>query len=85
MEIIFLPKADEDLNFWIKSGNKAMLKKIALLTEAIIQNPFQGLGKPEALKHNLSGKWSRRITKEHRLIYRIDKSTLVIYSLRGHY
>jgi len=47
MEIIYLPQASEDLTFWINSGNKAVLKKIARLTEAIIQNPYQGIGKPK--------------------------------------
>ena len=50
MEIIYLPKATEDLNYWINTGNKAVLKKIARLTEAVIQNPYQGIGKPEPLK-----------------------------------
>jgi toxin YoeB len=50
MEIIFLPEAEEDLNFWIKSGNKTILKKIAQLVEAIAQSPFEGIGKPEPLK-----------------------------------
>jgi len=85
MEIIYLPKADEDLTFWINSGNKAVLKKIAQLTDAIIQNPHQGIGKPEALKYALAGKWSRRITDTHRYIYQIENDTLKVYSLRGHY
>ncbi|HEY8780179.1 MAG TPA: Txe/YoeB family addiction module toxin [Mucilaginibacter sp.] len=85
MEIIYLPKADEDLTFWINSGNKAILKKIAQLTEAIIQNPYQGIGKPEALKYALAGKWSRRITDVHRYVYQIENNTLKVYSLKGHY
>ncbi len=85
MEIIFLPKADEDLDFWIKSGKTSVLKKIAQLTEAIIKSPYNGIGKPEALKYQLSGKWSRRITDEHRYIYQIEDNILKVYSLRGHY
>lgn len=85
MEIIYLPKADEDLNFWINSGNKAILKKIAHLTEAIVQDPYHGIGKPEALKYALAGKWSRRITDEHRYIYQIENGILKVYSLKGHY
>jgi toxin YoeB len=85
MEIIYLPKADEDLIFWINSGNKAILKKIAQLTEAIIQSPYQGIGKPEALKYSLAGKWSRRITDTHRYIYQIENNILKVYSLKGHY
>lgn len=85
MEIVYLPKAGRDLDFWINAGNKAILKKIAQLTEAILQDPYHGIGKPEALKYALSGKWSRRITNEHRLIYQIENDILKVYSLRGHY
>ena len=84
MEIIYLPKAGDDLDFWTGTGNKAILKRIALLTGAIIQGPYQGIGNPEPLKHQLAGKWSRRITGEHRYIYQIDGNTLKIYSLKGH-
>jgi len=55
MEIIYLPKADDDLNFWVQTGNKIILKKIAQLTEAIIENPFEGIGKPEPLRYELAG------------------------------
>ena len=85
MEIIYLPKAEEDLIFWINSGNKAILKRVAQLTEAILQDPYRGIGKPEALKYALSGKWSRRITDVHRYVYQIESNTLKVYSLRGHY
>lgn len=71
MQIIFLPRAKDDLEFWIKTGNKLLLKKITQLTESIIESPNSGIGKPEALKHNLAGKWSRRITTEHRLVYQV--------------
>lgn len=85
MQIVYLPKADEDLNYWIKTGNKAVLKRIAQITEDIICNPYHGIGKPEALKYQLTGKWSRRITDEHRYIYQIDEKILKVYSLKGHY
>ena len=85
MEIIYLPLADEDLVFWIKTGNKVILKKIAQLTEALLKNPTKGIGKPEALKYNLAGKWSRRITDEHRFIYQIEDDLIKDYSLKGHY
>ncbi len=89
MEIIFSSKATKDLEFWSKSGNKAILKKISELIRAIQENPFEGIGKPEQLKHNLSGVWSRRINQEHRLVYEIvDENTieiLNIISLKGHY
>lgn len=85
MEIIYLPKADKDLNYWIETGNKAVLKKIAKLTEVILKNPYSGIGKPEALKYQLTGKWSRRITSDHRYIYQIEGDILKVYSLKGHY
>ncbi len=87
MQIIYSPKAKEHLDFWIKTGNKAILKKTIQLINAIISNPYKGIGKPEALKYELTGYWSRRINDEHRLIYKIDidKNILKIYSLKGHY
>jgi toxin YoeB len=85
MEVIFLPDAEEDLQYWITTGNKAIIKKIAQLIVDIKNQPYSGLGKPEPLKHNLSGAWSRRITKEHRLIYELDGNFLLILSARGHY
>jgi toxin YoeB len=85
MEIIFLPEADEDLAYWVKTGNKAILKKISQLTRGIIENPYTGIGKPEALKYNLAPKWSRRITKEHRYVYLVQDEKLYVYSLKGHY
>ncbi len=85
MEIILLPEADKDLDFWTKSGNKTVLKKITHLIENIKEQPFEGLGKPEPLKHELSGTWSRRINREHRLVYEIVNNQIVIHSLKGHY
>ncbi|MFC1224000.1 Txe/YoeB family addiction module toxin [Pedobacter sp. BG31] len=89
MEIIYTPRAIEDLEYWRKSGNKLIQKKISALIEAIELNPFAGIGKPEPLKHNLTGSWSRRINREHRLVYEISSENeiiiLEIQSLRGHY
>jgi toxin YoeB len=87
MEIDFTADAKSDVSFWKKSGNKSIQKKINLLLVSIQQTPFSGIGKPEALKHNLSGLWSRRIDKEHRLIYEIDEDLqiIIVHSLRGHY
>tara|TARA_R110001606_G_scaffold98396_1_gene217402 strand:- start:2567 stop:2782 length:216 start_codon:yes stop_codon:yes gene_type:complete len=56
-----------------------------VLVKAIQVDPFQGIGKPEPLRHNLSGKWSRRINAEHRLIYGVENNLVYVYSLRGHY
>jgi toxin YoeB len=85
MEIIYLPKADEDLSYWIKTSNKIILKKIAQLTAHILVSPYGGIGKPEPLKYSLSGKWSRRIDKANRFIYAISNNTIYVYSLKGHY
>jgi len=85
MQIIYTPKAKEHLDFWTKSGNKVILKRILQLTNAIIENPFEGIGKPEALKHELTGYWSRRITQEHRFVYAVTNHILIVQSLKGHY
>ncbi len=85
MQIILSPEAKEDILFWTKVGNKPVLKKIEKLVDAIIDNPFVGIGKPEALKHHLSGCWSRRIDNEHRLIYEVNGDIITILSMRGHY
>ncbi|MDX9791340.1 MAG: Txe/YoeB family addiction module toxin [Candidatus Kapabacteria bacterium] len=89
MEIVFAPKAKKDLDFWVKSGNKNILKKITQLVEDIQLHPFEGIGKPEPLKYNFSGRWSRRIDKEHRLIYKVTEENTIeilnILSLKGHY
>lgn len=62
-----------------------MLKKIIELTKATIANPYQGIGKPEALKYELTGYWSRRIDNTHRFVYSIENDVLYIHSLKGHY
>ncbi len=89
MEVSFAPKAVEHLNYWKRTGNKAIQKKIEQLVIAIQENPFEGIGKPEPLKHDLSGSWSRRINREHRIVYQIfDQNIIVILeiqSLKGHY
>ena len=87
MEIKFLEDADEDLLFWIKTGNKSIQKKINQLLNSIEKTPYSGIGKPEVLKHHLSGLWSRRINSEHRLVYEIDENQnlIIVHSLKGHY
>ena len=87
MEIKLLEDADEDLLFWIKTGNKSIQKKINQLLTSIQATPYSGIGKPEALKHHLSGLWSRRINSEHRLVYEIDEiqNLIIVHSLKGHY
>ena len=87
MEIKLLEDADEDLLFWIKTGNKSIQKKINQLLNSIEKTSYSGIGKPEVLKHHLSGLWSRRINSEHRLVYEIDENQnlIIVHSLKGHY
>lgn len=89
MQVEFSEKAKADLDFWLRSGNKSILKKIYSLIEDIQLHPFEGIGKPEQLKHQLYGCWSRRITQEHRLIYKVIEENKIeildILSLKGHY
>jgi toxin YoeB len=85
MELEFTHQAAEDLAYWKKINNIAVLKKIRKLLEITLSTPFEGIGKPEALKHNFSGCWSRRIDKEHRLVYEVVENRIIVLSLRGHY
>lgn len=85
MEVVYKDKAIEDINFWKKSGQKIIQNKISKLIEDILQNPYTGLGKPEALKYQLSGLWSREIDKGNRLIYEVIGQQLHVISMRGHY
>ena len=84
MKISFLQDGWDDYVYW-QTTDKTMLKKINSLIKEIKSSPFEGTGKPEPLKHNLSGAWSRRINKEHRLIYEVDEDIVYILSLKGHY
>lgn len=85
MEIDLHGKAEKDFEFWKKSGDKIIQKKIQQLFIDMKQHPFEGIGKPEALRYDLSGKWSRRINAEHRVIYDVTDGIINVYSLRGHY
>ena len=85
MEIELTAKADIDLAYWQKTKNQKVLKRIRELFASIIETPFSGIGKPEGLKYNLSGKWSRRIDQENRIIYEVLKDLIIIHSLKGHY
>ncbi|WP_353135120.1 Txe/YoeB family addiction module toxin [Pseudopedobacter sp.] len=85
MEIIFHGKAKRDFEFWKKSGDKIIQKKIQALLADMLLHPYEGIGKPEALKYEFSGQWSIRINKEHRIIYDVTENTINIYSLKGHY
>ena len=85
MEVKYTLEAKEDLLYWKKINRETILKKIRKLIEAIIENPFEGLGKPEPLKHSLSGCWSRRINKKHRLVYEVYENKILIHSMKDHY
>ncbi|MFI5137484.1 MAG: Txe/YoeB family addiction module toxin, partial [Sphingobacteriales bacterium] len=81
MKIIFLDQAWEDYLYW-QNMDKAMLKKINSLVKEIDRTPFEGSGKPEPLKYNLTGLWSRRISLDHRLVYKIENEAIVIHQCR---
>lgn len=84
MNILFSPEAWADY-FWFQQNDKAGLTRINLLIKATQRAPFAGPGKPEPLKHNLSGFWSRRVTAEHRLVYTAEGNELRIVMCRYHY
>ena len=84
MRLEFKPEAFEDLQYWVKT-NPRTAKKVLKLIEATQRSPYEGIGKPEPLKNDLSGWWSRRIDSEHRLVYQVNNETLVIAQARGHY
>lgn len=82
--IAFKPQALAQFDDWTKTDKKIQTKIITLL-EATITNPYKGIGKPEALKHNLKGCYSRRITKEHRLVYQVTANSIIVISCKFHY
>ena len=84
MPIKFSDHAWEDYLFW-QAKDKAILKRINLLLRDIQRSPFEGIGKPERLKHQLAGFWSRRIDDEHRLVYAIQDDCIVVAQCRYHY
>lgn len=87
MEIVYSEESQKDILYWKKSGNQIIQKKIQQLINAISEDPFSGIGKPEQLKHDLTGLWSRRINQEHRIVYEIleAENRIKIHSLKGHY
>ncbi len=84
MKLICAEKAWDDYLYWQKTDKK-LLKRINMLIKNIQTEPFEGIGKPEPLKHALSGYWSRRINDEHRIVYKIQQDCLLIAQLRYHY
>ncbi len=83
--LIITEQAQADIRTHKKAGNKTILKKIQTLFDELTEHPFTGTGKPEPLKHQLKGFWSRRIDKEHRLIYEVIEPDVVVVSAFGHY
>lgn len=84
MKLIFSDEAWEDCLYW-KKQDKRVVERVNTLIRETQREPFAGVGKPEALKHALSGYWSRRITDEHRMVYRVEEEALLIAQLRFHY
>ena len=83
-EAVFQPEFLEDLRHWVRTDRKTALRILSLI-EAILRDPFVGIGNPEALKYTLSGVWSRRITQEHRLVYRVAGARIDFLQARYHY
>ena len=81
---IFQPEFREDLKYWVKTNRKVALRAFDLI-EAIMRDPFIGIGKPEPLKFILSGAWSRRLTQEHRIVYTVDDDRIDFLQCRYHY
>jgi len=84
VKLIFAERAWEDYLYW-QQTDKKMLNRINTLIRDITRAPFEGLGKPEPLKHALAGYWSRRINDEHRIVYKVQDGSLLIAQLRYHY
>ncbi|MBC8953979.1 Txe/YoeB family addiction module toxin [Xenorhabdus sp. PB62.4] len=84
MKITFSGSSWEDYLYW-QQTDKVILKRINQLIKDIHRHPFEGIGKPEPLKYNLAGFWSRRITEEHRLVYSVEEDQIMIAACRYHY
>jgi toxin YoeB len=84
VNILFTPQSWEDYQFWLQTDKK-ILKRINELIKDTLRSPLEGIGKPEPLRQGLSGYWSRRITEEHRMVYRQFESGILLIQLRYHY
>jgi len=82
--VVFHPEFIDDLRYWVKQDRRIALKAFDLI-EAILRQPFMGIGKPELLKHALAGAWSRRLTQEHRLVYLVSNDRVDFLQARYHY
>ena len=84
MRLVFTPNGWEDYQHWL-SADRATLERINRLIDDVLRHPFEGIGKPEPLRHALAGSWSRRISEEHRLVYLVDGEDIVNLQARYHY
>ena len=84
MKIVFADRGWEDFTYWVENDHKIAARIVRLIRD-IEREPLEGLGKPESLRHDLTGFWSRRITDEHRLVYAVDKERVLIAQARYHY
>lgn len=84
MNVTFTPTALDDLRYWLKTDKKLADRILSLLEEAR-RTPFDGTGKPEPLRFQLAGCWSRRIDREHRLVYQVEENEIVVIACRYHY
>ena len=85
MEVEYKKKALQDRQYWKEQGNLTIRNRISELIEDICKHPFTGIGRPEPLKYELTGLWSRRITQKRRLIYEVLNGRISIISMKGHY
>jgi toxin YoeB len=83
-EAVFHPEFRQDLRYWVETDRKIALRAFELI-EGILRDPFTGIGKPEPLKYILAGCWSRRLTQEHRLVYRVSERRIDFLQARYHY
>ena len=81
---VFQPEFREDLRYWVESDRKVALRVLAIV-EAVLRDPFHGIGKPEPLKYLVAGAWSRRVTQEHRLVYLVSDQRIDFLQARYHY
>lgn len=83
-EAVFQPEFREDLEFWVSTDRKVALRVLRIV-EDVLRDPFQGIGKPEPLKYLAEGAWSRRLTREHRVVYRVGEGRVDFLQCRYHY
>jgi len=84
MRLIFAEPAWEDYQYWLQTDRK-IIRRVNELIKDTMRSPFEGIGKPEPLRHALAGYWSRRITDEHRMVYKVEGNSLLLAQLRYHY